>query len=202
MGYGWITAWNGCGQLSYCHSGRGRERDYPEREAIERYEKLCGVVWRKVRMLQRATRLYFQHRTCTITYLAHTYVQRRYLNLKKWLIHDVYFHFWRAGPLMAEGFVIEVKNNKATAHWPDSPLHKDLDMNPMHYVWPLEQARIQESMWLLILLSFCCLSSDPSSKIVTRTQTLTNLPGQWCFSFSLAYFQKKTKIFRCKPAVP
>lgn len=24
-------------------------------------------------------------------------------------------------------------------------------------------------MWLLILLSFCCLSSDPSSKIVART---------------------------------
>lgn len=42
-------------------------------------------------------------------------------------------------------------------------------MYPMHYVWPLEQAGIQESMWLLILISFCCLSSDPSSKIVTRT---------------------------------
>lgn len=66
------------------------------------------------------------------------------------------------------GFVIEVKNNKATACWPALPV-QDLDMNPMHYVCPLERARIQESMWLLILLSFCCLSSDPSSKIVTRT---------------------------------
>lgn len=62
--------------------------------------------------------------------------------------------------------------------------YKDLDMNPMHYVCPLEQAGIQESMWLLILLSFCCLSSDPSSKIVTRTwkteQRSANLTLRGC----------------------
>lgn len=68
------------------------------------------------------------------------------------------------------GFVIEVKNNKATACWPAIPPYEDLDMDPMHYVCPSEQAGIQESMWLLILFSFSCLSSDPSSKIVTRTR--------------------------------
>lgn len=32
-------------------------------------------------------------------------VQRGYLNFKEdeWLIYDVYFHFWRAEPLMARG---------------------------------------------------------------------------------------------------
>lgn len=95
------------------------------------------------------------------------------------------------------GFVIEVKNNKATASWRSLPVQRPWDMNPMHYVWPLEQAGIQESMWLLILLSLSCLSSDPSSQsIVTETWAedravvyLSNPQGLQCLLIFNAQFQ-------------
>jgi hypothetical protein len=91
------------------------------------------------------------------------------------------------------GFVIEVKNNC----WRPLPVQRPCDMNPMHYVWPLEQAGIQESTWLLILLPLSCLSSDPSSQsIVTETWTedralvyLSNPQGLQCLLMFNAQFQ-------------
>lgn len=75
--------------------------------------------------------LIFQRR---ITYLAVSYQRRRfkgsYWNFKEdeWLIYDVYFHFWRASDFDGEkgrhGFVIEVKNNKATACWRALPVQR------------------------------------------------------------------------------
>jgi hypothetical protein len=102
--------------------------------------------------------------------------------LPKTMFKEVIYISWKrciftSGELCAfdgtedrRGFVIEVKNNKATASWRSLPVQRPCDMNPMHYVWPLEQAGIQERTWLLILLPLSGLSSDPSSQsIVTET---------------------------------
>lgn len=114
-------------------------------ESIERREKLYGVVF----VHGGKSKLHFHISVCdSIVWparllliavklelhiwpqLTKDNVQRSYLNFKEdeWLIYDVYFHFWRAAPLMGErgrrGFVIEVKNNKATACWPALPVQR------------------------------------------------------------------------------
>ena len=123
-----------------------------EWESIERYEKLCGVVSQceksKPHFLQPGSRSRRRgslaaaelsptnvvHRgTCGITYLATTYQRQCSKELFKfqgrWMTH-----IWCVFSLLEScafdgekgrrGFVIEVKNNKATACWPTLPVQR------------------------------------------------------------------------------
>lgn len=112
-------------------------------ESIERHKKLYGVVlWREKYATFPPLRLHLQSLACTnvtycsevgATYLATTYQRQCSKELFKfqgrWMTH-----IWCVFSLLEScafdgkrgrrGFVIEVKNNKATACWPALPVQR------------------------------------------------------------------------------
>lgn len=151
IGYGWISVWNGCGQLSYCHSGRGSECRYwvangSRLKGMKSYVvsfhsvRKVSYISYTVLMMTRSLAVTELSPTnvihcsaCGITYLATAYQRQCSKELFKfqgrWMTH-----IWCVFSLLEScafdgergrrGFVIEVKNNKATACWPTLPVQR------------------------------------------------------------------------------
>lgn len=114
-----------------------------EWEPIERYEKLCGVVSQcEEKSATFLTRWMAGEsdgppnclvRSCGITYLATTYQRQCSKELFKfqgrwmshiWCVFSLLESCAFDGERGRRGFVIEVKNNKATACWPTLPVQR------------------------------------------------------------------------------